>query len=343
MELMAEVQNERYSRQMLFAPIGREGQRRISSSAVLIVGMGALGTVLASHMVRAGVGTVRMADRDYVELSNLQRQMLYDEEDAASTMPKAEAAAKKLKAINSGVVLEPVVTHVTAANIGTLMENIDLVLDGTDNFRTRLLLNDACFRKGIPFIYGGAVGAQGMTAMLVPGETCCLRCLIGGAEGAGGQTCDTVGVIAPIVDIVASFQAVEALKLLTGDTAARRGGLLSLEVWHYQVMNLKLPSPKEDCPTCRKQEYPALEMEEETASTLCGRETVQIQGSAPMDLERWEQRLAPSCKVTRNAFLLRAELPEGERLVLFPEGRVLVQGTEDPDRARSLYDRYIGS
>jgi molybdopterin/thiamine biosynthesis adenylyltransferase len=340
---MAITPNQRYSRQMLFAPIGPEGQRKISSSRVLIVGMGALGTVLASHMVRAGVGTLRMVDRDYVEPSNLQRQMLYDEEDVAQSLPKAIAAGRKLARINSDVLLTPIVSDVTALNAEKLMDDIDLVLDGTDNFRTRLLLNDACFKRGIPFVYGGAVSAQGMTAMLVPGETCCLRCLIGSGESGGGQTCDTVGVIAPIVDIVASFQAVEALKYMVGDADARRGELLSLEVWHYHTMNLKLPESKKNCPTCQLKEYPALTADAEEAATLCGRETVQIQGVRPFDLERWEQRLAPSCSVSRNPFLLRAELPEGERLVLFPDGRVLVQGTEDPTRARTLYDRYIGS
>ncbi len=340
---MSNMRNSRYSRQMLFKPIGPNGQMRISSSRVLVAGMGALGTVLASHMARAGVGMLRMVDRDYVELSNLQRQMLYDEEDAARSLPKAVAAQQKLARINSDVTLEPIVSDITSENAEKLLDGIDLVLDGTDNFSTRLLLNDACFKRGIPFVYGGAVSAQGMTAMLVPGETCCLRCLIGPGESGGGQTCDTVGVVAPIVDIVASFQAVEALKYLVGDREARRGGLLSLEIWHYRSMNLKLPAPKPDCPTCGLRTYPALTAEASGASTLCGRETVQIRGNRPLDLAKWEQRLAPSCTVTRNPFLLRAELPEGERLVLFPDGRVLVQGTEDPARARTLYDRYIGS
>lgn len=340
---MSNMRNSRYSRQMLFKPIGPQGQQRISSSRVLAAGMGALGTVLASHMVRAGVGTLRMVDRDYVELSNLQRQMLYDEEDAAQSLPKAIAAMQKLAKVNSEVKLEPIVSDISSANVEKLLDGIDLVLDGTDNFRTRLLLNDACFKRGIPFVYGGAVSAQGMTAMLIPGETCCLRCLIGSGETSGGQTCDTVGVVAPIVDIIASFQAVEALKYLSGDREARRGGLLSLEIWHYHAMNLKLPTPRPDCPTCGLHTYPALEAEDTDAFTLCGRETVQIQGSRPLDLAIWEQRLAPSCTVTRNPFLLRAELPEGERLVLFPDGRVLVQGTENPSRARTLYDRYIGS
>lgn len=334
---------DRYSRQTLFAPIGPEGQRRIAESRILIVGMGALGTVLASHMVRAGVGAVRLVDRDYVEWSNLQRQMLYDEEDAAQSLPKVEAARRKLARINSDVTLEAVVADVTPLNAESLAEGVDLVLDGTDNFRTRLLLNDVCFKRGIPLVYGGAVGARGMTAMLVPKVTCCLRCLLGEGGGGEGQTCDTIGVIAPIVDIVASYQAVEAFKYLVGDMDARRGGLLSLEVWHYQTMNLKLPAPRRDCPTCSLQTYPSLSDFESEVATLCGRDTVQFQAVRPFDLAQWEERLAPSCSVSRNPFLLRAELPEGERLVLFPDGRVLVQGTDEPARARTLYDRYIGA
>jgi adenylyltransferase/sulfurtransferase len=333
---------ERYSRQMLFAPIGEAGQAKLRAARVLVVGLGALGTVLSSHLVRAGVGALRMADRDYVEYSNLQRQMLYDEDDAARSLPKAEAARRKLARINSEVALEATVADVTAANIGELLEGVDLALDGTDNFRTRLLLNDACFRRGIPFVYGGAVAASGMTAMLVPGETCCLRCLIGSGDG-GGMTCDTVGVIAPIVDIIASFQAVEALKWLSGGAAARRRSLLSLDIWHHQWIELDLPAPKPECPTCGRKEYPSLQPEAESAVVMCGRDTVQIRLRAAFDLPQWEQRLAASCRVSRNPFLLRAQLPEGERLVLFPDGRALVQGTEDVARARTLYDRYIGS
>jgi adenylyltransferase/sulfurtransferase len=342
-EQLAELRNSRYSRQILFRPIGPEGQRRLASSSVLVAGMGALGTVLASHMVRAGVGTLRIVDRDYVELSNLQRQMLFDEDDAARMLPKAIAAQQKLSRINSDVKLEALVADMTPANIEKFISGMDLVLDGTDNFRTRLLLNDACFKLGIPFVYGGAVSSQGMTAMLVPGETCCLRCLIGSGAASGGQTCDTVGVVAPIVDIVASFQAVEALKYLAGDRTTRRDGLLSLDIWHYQCMNIRLPAPKPDCPSCGLKMYPALSEDEPDAAAMCGRETVQIHGKRPFDLEKWEQHLAPSCAVTRNPFLLRADLPEGERLVLFPDGRVLVQGTDNPARARTLYDRYIGS
>lgn len=335
---------ERYSRQMRFAPIGRQGQEKLGQSRVLIVGMGALGAVLANHMVRAGVGLVRFADRDYVERSNLQRQMLFDEDDAAAGLPKAVAAERKLSRINSDVRLEAIVTDVTAANVEELLRGVDLVLDGTDNFRTRLLMNDACFRNGVPFVYGGAVSSQGMTAVFVPGETSCLRCLIGSEPDSGGQTCDTVGVVSPIVDIVASFQAVEALKLLVGDADARRRGLLSLEVWRHQIFDMRLAAARPDCPTCGETPtYPSLYAEEAGATTLCGRETVQVRALKPFDLTLLETRLtAAGAAVERNPFLLRAALPEGERLVLFPDGRTLVQGTEDIGRARSLFDRYVG-
>lgn len=333
----------RYSRQMLFKPIGPDGQRKLAERAVLIVGMGALGTVLANHMVRAGVGTVRFVDRDYVEASNLQRQMLYDEDDAAQSMPKAVAAAKRLSRINSAVRLDAVVADATAANIGRLLDGIDLVLDGTDNFQTRYLLNDACFRQGIPFVYGGAVASRGMSAIFVPGQTGCLRCLIQPTDSSG-ETCDTIGVIAPVVDIVASYQAAEALKQLVGDTASRRNTLVTMDVWHNHYYEMKLPAAKADCPVCGGKRYPALEPSAMGADavSLCGRETVQIHARASFDLDEWRGRLESAATVRVNPFLLKAELPEGERLVLFPDGRTLVQGTEDPVRAKTLYARYIG-
>ncbi|MEX2415285.1 MAG: ThiF family adenylyltransferase [Paenibacillaceae bacterium] len=341
---MSEQPFERYSRQMLFAPIGPEGQSSLSHAHVLIVGMGALGTVLANHMVRAGVGMLRMVDRDYVETTNLQRQMLYDEDDVEQALPKVIAAKRKLTKINSVVQLEAEVVDVSAYNVEALLEGIDLVLDGTDNFQTRMILNDACFKKYIPLVYGGAVSSRGMTAIFIPGQTSCLRCLIGSVEGEGdGQTCDMIGVIGPIVDIVASFQAVEALKYMVGAFSAQRYSLLTLEVWQHQIFNMKLPESKNDCPTCQLKLYPSLNLRESQTATLCGRDTVQIKGPKPIELEQWKHKLSQVCKVNLNPFLLKAELPEGERLVLFSDGRVLIQGTEDVIRARTLYDRYIGS
>ncbi|SFJ23557.1 adenylyltransferase and sulfurtransferase [Paenibacillus sp. UNC496MF] len=334
---------ERYSRQMLFAPIGEDGQRKIEAARVAVVGMGALGTVIANHLARAGVGRLRLIDRDYVERSNLQRQMLYDEDDVLQARPKVVAAERRLAMINGDIAIEPVVAHLTASNAEALLADADLVLDGTDNFGTRLLVNDVCFKHGIPFVYGGAVSSSGMTAAFVPGRTSCLRCLLGGGDGAG-DTCDTVGVISPIVDIVASLQAVEALKLLVGDEASLRKGLLSMDVWRHGTMDMRLPEPSPTCPTCGLRRYPSLNAEDAALPvTLCGRETVQIGGRRSLDLAETRERLSRSCAVTANPYLLRAELPEGERLVVFPDGRVLVQGTEDLARAQSLYDRYIGS
>ncbi|NBD25293.1 ThiF family adenylyltransferase [Paenibacillus glycinis] len=337
------ARRERYSRQMLFAPIGESGQRRIEAAQVAIVGMGALGTVIANHLARAGVGRLRIIDRDYVERSNLQRQMLYDEDDVLEVRPKVIAAERRLKRINGGIAVEPIVSHLTAANAEELLDGADLVLDGTDNFGTRLLLNDVCFKHGIPFIYGGAVSSNGMSAVFVPGETSCLRCLLGSGDSAG-DTCDTAGVISPIVDIVASLQAVEALKLLVGAGSARRQGLLSMDIWRNGTLDMKLPSPSPTCPTCGLKQYPSLNAADAALPvTLCGRETVQIGGRRGLDLDVLKEKLARSCALTSNPYLLRAELPEGERLVIFPDGRVLVQGTEDLARAQSLYDRYVGS
>jgi molybdopterin/thiamine biosynthesis adenylyltransferase len=328
---------------MLFAPIGEAGQRRLLDSAVCIVGMGALGTVLANHMVRAGVGHVRLVDRDYVEQSNLQRQMLFDEEDVAEVYPKVVAAEKKLRRINSSVKLEAIVADATALNIDELLAGMDLVLDGTDNFQTRFLLNDACFKRGIPFTYGGAVSSRGMSAIFVPGQTPCLRCLIKTGD-SGGQTCDMIGVIAPIIDIVASYQAVEAMKFLVGDEKQRRNSLVTFDIWQNQYFEMKLSEPDKNCPCCQRKEYPALELNADNALiSLCGRETIQIAGSGPLDLALWRERLEQAAvKVSLNPFLLKAELPEGERLVLFADGRVLVQGTDDVVRAKTLYARYIG-
>lgn len=333
---------ERYSRQMLFAPIGREGQDRLAASKVMIVGMGALGTVLANHLVRAGVGLVRIADRDFVEYSNLQRQMLFDEADAEAALPKAEAAARKLRKVNSSIKIEPHVTDVTAHNIDALAHDVHLIVDGTDNFQTRFLMNDYAFRQGIPYIYGGVVASRGMSAALVPGSTPCLRCLLPGS-GSSGETCDTVGVIAPVVDIVASLEAVEALKLLTGHREAVRQSLVTFDIWHNRYYEMKLPERSPDCVVCSKQQFPALDLHKmDEVTTMCGRDSVQISGANRLDLDEWRDRLSRIGEVSVNPFLLRVALPEGEKLAVFPDGRVLVQGTSDVTRAKTLYARYIG-
>lgn len=334
---------ERYSRQMLFEPIGKEGQQKLANSKVLIIGMGALGTVLANHLVRAGVGYVRFVDRDYVEKSNLQRQMLFDEKDVEEALPKVIAAKRKLEKINSDVTLDPHVADVTADNIETFLEDIDIVVDGTDNFQTRFLFNDACYKKGIPFVYGGVVSSRGMTALFIPGKTPCLRCLFSGSSNSVGQTCDTVGVISPAVDVVVSYQVTECMKYLVGAESALRNSLLTFDVWNNYRYEVKLREPKKDCPTCQTHEYPALQFDEgDTTTVMCGRETVQINSKQSLNLDDWAERLAKVATVQKTPFLLRAQLEEGERLVLFPDGRVLVQGTEDIVRAKTIFARYVG-
>lgn len=331
----------------MFKPIGEAGQEKLLNSRVAIVGMGALGTVLANHMVRAGVGYVRMIDRDFVEPSNLQRQMLYDEQDAREGLPKAAAAAEKLRQVNSGVAIEPVVADLTWQNAEQLLSDVDLVLDGTDNFQVRFLINDVCVKHGIPWVYGGGVSAHGMTVTVRPGETPCLRCLFESAPAPGTtQTCDTAGVIGPLIHIIASFQAVEAFKLLVGDQSALRSSMLNVSLWDHYLTEIHVANARRDnCPCCghRQFEYLQPQAGSETSS-LCGRDTIQIspQQSMKLDLDALQERLSILGKVERNRFLLRFYVGE-QRLVIFPDGRVLVQGTNDHAVARNLYAKYIGT
>lgn len=328
---------------MLFRPIGKEGQKIFRQKSVLIVGIGALGCGVANHLVRAGVGKVRLIDRDFVEESNLQRQMLFDEEDALHALPKAIAAERKLKKINSSVAIESHVKDVTSETIAPVLEGIDVVVDGTDNFETRFLLNDACYQKGIPFVYGGAVSSRGMSAVFVPGETPCLRCLI--EEGTNtGETCDTVGVLGPVVDVVASYQAIETMKCLLGNREKRSRSVVTFDLWENRHYEIRLGQRKRGCPCCDLREFPALRKRMSKEVSLCGRETIQIHGSSGYDLTEWKKRLEGAVRsVTETPFLLRVELKEGERLVLFPDGRTLVQGTDKIERARTLYAKYIGA
>jgi molybdopterin/thiamine biosynthesis adenylyltransferase len=337
------MNQSRYSRQILFAPIAREGQEKLNKSKVLIVGMGALGTVLANHMVRAGIGHVRFVDRDFVEESNLQRQMLFDEQDVADHLPKAIAAERRLRQINSEVTVEGIVGDVTALTIEEYAQDVDVVLDGTDNFQTRFLMNDYCFKHGIPFVYGGAVSSRGMQATFIPEETPCLRCFFDHSGGAA-ETCDTSGVISPIVDIVASYQSVETIKLLVGKKEMIRKSLLSIDIWHNYHHEIKWKKPKKGCPTCQLKEFPALNVEnDDQVTSLCGRETIQItpKGNHRLDLGDWQDKLQKIGQVEQTPFLLRCQV-EGLKLVLFPDGRVLVQGTDDISRAKSVYAKYIG-
>lgn len=360
-------QRERYSRQMRFAPIGETGQLKLMRSRVLIAGVGSLGASLAQHMARAGVGEIRLADRDYVEWSNLQRQMLFDEDDARLSLPKAVAAADKLSRIASSVRTEAIVADLTAPGaLEAAADGCDLILDGTDNAAVRLHLNDWCFRNGVPFIYGGVAGAAGMSAALVPGSTCCLRCLIGGEEEQeSGDTCDTIGMLSPAVEIIAALQAAETIKWLSGNRAELRRTLVSAAVWPFAMREHRLPASSAGCRLCSgaaiadvvnqamtqtmsaaapvsKTADAALAVSKTTA-VLCGRDTVQVElqraGNPGMYRSRLEQL---GCTVIQNPYLLRAELPDNEgRFVVFPDGRALVQGTSDPDEAIRRCEIYL--
>ncbi|PYZ94302.1 thiamine biosynthesis protein ThiF [Salipaludibacillus keqinensis] len=333
----------RYSRQMLFHPIGKEGQEHLLNGKVLIVGMGALGTVVANHLARAGVGNLVFCDRDYVEMSNLQRQTLFDEDDVARFLPKAVAAEQKLRKLNSSINIEGHVTDITSENVEEFMNGVDVIIDGTDNFQTRYLLNDVAYKYEVPFIYGGAVSSRGMEAVFIPGKTSCLRCLFP-THDSTGQTCDTIGVLSPVVDIVASLEALACLKLLSGNEDEISPELSTFDVWNNHHFSMKLGKAHEACPTCQLKEFPSLtQSTQNDVTTLCGRDTVQIVGPNEFDLVVWESKLNPIVRaVKRTPFLLRVYLHEGEKIVMFPDGRTLIQGTEDVSRAKSLFSKYIG-
>lgn len=337
---------ERYSRQILFSPIGEKGQEQIRKKHILVVGAGALGTANAEMIARAGIGELTIVDRDYVEWSNLQRQQLYIEEDAQNRIPKAVAAKLHLKKINSEVEVHSYVEDVTSANIEELAEGVDLIIDATDNFETRLLINDVALKHGIPWIYGGCVGSYGLSFTIIPHETPCLHCLLKHIP-FDGMTCDTVGVISPIVSMVASHQTSEALKLLVGDEENRRGKLVSFDLWKNQYSSINMDRLKNNaCPTCGTNPvYPYLTAEMETkAAVLCGRDTVQIR---PSETKQFSfAQVAEHVKPLADAFLENPFLMSftfGEhRIVLFKDGRALIHGTKDIAEAKKIYHRYVG-
>lgn len=336
----------RYSRQVLFEEIGREGQARLMASRAVLVGCGALGTVQASLLVRAGVGTLRIIDRDFVEESNLQRQILFDEEDVKALLPKAVAAEKKLRATNSLVRVEGLVEDLNAASIGRLLDGFDLVLDATDNFDARFLLNDYCVKNSVPWVYGACVGSYGLTFPILPGETACLRCVFETAPPPGlSPSCDTAGVIGPIVGLVASLQAAEALKILTGrrDRVTRKMSVSDL--WEGRQSQIDLPPRDPACPCCGRREFPYLEgsLGSDTA-TMCGRNAVQIRrkDGLRLDLDEVAKRLGHVGTVEKNRFLLRADIDDC-RLTVFADGRAIISGTTDAAVAKSLYARYVGT
>ncbi len=337
----------RYIRQIRYAPLGYEGQRRLMAGRALVCGCGALGSMLASWLVRAGVGLVRIVDRDLVETTNLQRQVLFDEEDVARQLPKAIAAAEKLRRVNSQVTIEPVVADVGPANVQSLCEGIDVIVDGTDNFETRFLLNDVAVKQGIPWVYGGCLGAEGQTMTIVPGRTPCLRCLLQECPPPGTlPTCDVAGILGPTVGVIASLQALEAIKLLSGHAEAISQSLTVVELWDGTIRQVNVASLRDqvDCPTCKKGQFAFLSGKEGSRSAvLCGRNAVQLTfAGQPVSLDALAQRLEKVGQVIRNPYLVRVKV-DGYELTVFPDGRAIVGGTTDPALARTLYAKYIGA
>lgn len=340
-------QHERYSRQILFRAVGEAGQERILASRAVLVGCGALGGAVANLLARAGIGWLRIIDRDFVEPSNLQRQTLFTEADARESLPKAIAAERNLRAINSDVRIEPVVGDLTSGNARELLSGFPLILDGTDNFETRWLVNDAAVASGTPWIYAAAVGSYGLTLTIRAGQTACLACLVqsdtGGAPAGAEETCDTAGVLGSVVGVIAAIEAGEAIKLLSGNTESLNDRLISCDTWSGRFQSVRvLRNP--DCRACARREFTYLEGQAQPHITLCGRDSVQIhERRRKLDLAELGRRLAAASGggVRNNEFLLRFRVPPYE-LTVFADGRAIVKGTQDPAVARSLYARYIG-
>ena len=337
----------RYARQIRFAPLGEEGQRRLAQSRALLCGCGALGSAIANLLVRAGVGMLRVVDRDFVELSNLQRQSLFDEADAAAALPKAVAAAEKLRKINSAVAIEPIVADIGPTNVKRFFDGVDLVLDGTDNFETRFLINDAAVKFGLPWIYGGCVGAEGQSMTILPGKTACLRCLMPECPQPGSTaTCESAGILGPIVGAIASIEAAEAIKILSGNWQAVSRSLSVVDLWQNTFRRIDVSGLRDqvDCPACKHGDYSWLSGRQVSRSAaLCGRNSVQLSHlDAAISLDELAERLEGVGQLTRNEFLLRLKV-EGFDLTIFPDARVVISGTDDITTARAVYAKYVGS
>lgn len=343
--------NERYSRQILFERIGARGQERLRAARALVVGCGALGSAQVETLARAGVGRIRVVDRDFVEESNLQRQTLFTERDARERLPKAVACEARIAEINSDVKIEPEVADVNQSNIERFIRDCDLVLDGTDNFTTRYLINDACVKHGVSWIYGAAVSSYGVTMTVRPRATPCLRCVFGEMPAAGAAlTCDTAGVIQPIISVVAAVQVSEALKILVGDFESLHSSLMQFDVWRNEWRRIRLGAPDVDCLTCARGIYKSLDTDAgELATVLCGRDAVQItpararNGDAPqIDLQTLARRLEASGEVKVNEYLLRLKVGEYE-LTVFRDARAIIRGAHNAATARAIYAKYVGS
>ncbi len=340
-----QMNSERYSRQILFSGVGKEGQERLARSQAVIIGCGALGAMHAETLARAGVGRLRLIDRDFIEESNLSRQIMFEERDAAERLPKAVAAAARVARVNSEVEAEAVVKDVNYSNVEELIRDADVVLDGTDNFETRFLLNDAAVRLGKPWIYGAAVGSYGVQMTIRPRATPCLRCVFPEMPAPGtSPTCDTAGVILPIIAVIAAHQTAEALKILTHQFEKLHGSLLQFDLWRNTFTRLKLRERSEDCPTCQRERYEFLDARSgQFVTTLCGRGAIQISPSTAVriDFAELAGRMRDAGEVSYNRFLLRFKSGEHE-ITVFPDARCVIKGADDPNVARSLYARYIG-
>jgi adenylyltransferase/sulfurtransferase len=339
------IENDRYSRQILFQGIGAEGQRKLATARVALVGCGATGSALAGLLARAGVGTLRIIDRDYVEPSNLQRQSLFDEKDAAESLPKAIAAARQIAAFNSQIVVEPKVDDLVPANIEALLAGVDLILDGTDNFETRYLINDYAVDRAMPWIYSAAVGSYAVTLNVVPGQTACLACIFPDSPRGLVETCETSGILNSAVNLVASVAATEALKILVGGTSnpQLRRTLLSFDVWTNEHAEISAAKPRPGCRACGERDFIHLAGEGRPRITLCGRNSVQIhERQRPIDFTELDRRLRPHGIVRHNDFVLKFWHDPYE-MTLFLDGRAIIKGTTDTAVARSLYARYVGS
>jgi adenylyltransferase/sulfurtransferase len=336
---------QRYSRQILFRGIGAEGQRRLAAGRLAVVGCGATGSAVASLLARSGVGTLRIIDRDYVEPSNLQRQSLFDERDAAESLPKAIAAGRKISAFNSEISVEARVADLVPGNIEDLLEDMDVILDGTDNFETRYLMNDYAVKGHRPWIYAAAVGSYGVTLNILPGKTACLACIFPDTPRGMVETCETSGILNTVVNVVAAVAATEAIKMLLGGEALRqlRQTLWSLDVWTNEQAEIAATKPRAGCRACAERDFIHLAGTGRPHVTLCGRNSVQIHEMArPIDFAEMQRRLETHGIVRHNEFVLKF-WREPYEMTLFPDGRAIIKGTTDAGVARSLYARFVGS
>jgi len=332
---------ERYSRQILFQGIGEEGQEALMASHAVIIGCGALGSFHAAALARAGVGRITIIDRDYVEPSNLHRQWLFEEEDATQSLPKAAAAERHIRAINSAVRVDAAVADLTAANAAELLVG-DAILDGTDNFEARYLVNDWCVSRGVPWIYGAAVGSYGIAMPVIPGATACLRCVYPEPPSGVQPTCETAGVLNAIIALIASVQVSDALKILCGHKEQVEPRITTADLWAGGIRQIAMPARDPECPCCGARQFPFLEESHRAPVRLCGRNAVQIhERERPIDLLELKARLEPLGEVRANEFALRFRVQPYE-MTVFPDGRAIVKGTSDTGVARSLYARYVG-